>query len=70
MCERSFEKLPEEPGTGYQEDRLRTSMKSKTVCFEDTEDLRIGRVRLFKYLKHPERGISYVNYRVKRRKKR
>ncbi len=35
---------------------------------EDLEDLRIGRERLRDYTKHPEQGISYVDYRKKRLK--
>lgn len=33
---------------------------------EDIEDLRIGRERLADYLKHPERGLSYTDYRAGR----
>ncbi len=36
---------------------------------EDIEDLKIGRERLQEFLRHPEKAISYLEYRAKKAKR-
>ena len=36
---------------------------------EDLDDLRIGRQRLADYLRHPDRGVPYADYRARKNRK-